>query len=86
MVGGDRVERAAVDWERRRPRLAAGFGFPGDGRADVAAGDPQALRDATRRLRDDRRHGVGIACLIERDAADPRGGVAEMRVRVDEAG
>ena len=86
MVGGDRVERAAVDGERRRPRLAARFGFPGDGRADVAAADPQAPRDAIRRSRDDRCHGVGIACLIERDAADPRGGVAEMRVRVDEAG
>src|SRR5206468_6013372 len=86
VVAGDRVERAAVDGERRWARLAARFGFPGDGRADVAAGDPQALRDATRRLRDDRRYGVGIACLIERHAADPRGGVAEVRVRVDEAG
>ncbi len=86
MVGGDRVEHAAVDGEGLRSRFATRVSFPGERCADVAAGDPQAAGYAGSRAREQRRDAIGVARLEQPDAAHPYRGVAEVGVGVDEAG
>ena len=79
------VERGSVHGRRRGPRTSGAIGHPRVGGAEVATGDPEAFRHQLRRGRhlvDGQRR---IADLVEAHAEEPRGGVPEVGVRVDES-